>query len=416
MQIAHESVVTRAPALRVRHVLAPLLVMMVVYLIYAWDRVVVPVELVEVRQMYGLSVSASSLVASIFTFGLALTALPAGMFLARWGLRTTLVLGVVLFSVCTLYVPLGHSTSDLFVARVVAGIGEGFYNVAMYSFLAGLTLRYRGSAAGIATTLFGLGMFSGPPVIAGIQHFTQSWQQPFIALGVVGLIGAVILQFLAPRHVTTETARAGRVDERSMLTRLGRVLTRRTTIILFAAAANGVGVYAFISIYVTYLRTVWHFPQETAAFVFSAYGLGGLLGGIPMGYIADRVGRRPFLIVAMILAGIAGAAAFGLAPAVWPALCANFLLGMLLNGSYSNCYAAIQDEVDPQDIPIATGLLATIYFLTASFSGWLLVTSAGHYGWFKGSVLVYTAPYWICAVLFFFTKQLGKRSTATEAD
>jgi hypothetical protein len=35
-------------------VLASLVVMAVVYLVYAWDRVVVPVELVEVRAAYRL--------------------------------------------------------------------------------------------------------------------------------------------------------------------------------------------------------------------------------------------------------------------------------------------------------------------------------------------------------------------------
>jgi MFS family permease len=31
-----------------------------------------------------------------------------------------------------------------------------------------------------------------------------------------------------------------------------------------------------------------------------------LCGGIPLGYLADRIGRRRFLIVALLLAGITG--------------------------------------------------------------------------------------------------------------
>jgi MFS family permease len=179
-----------------RAVLAPLIVMAVVYLIYAWDRVVVPVELVEVRGAYGLTLSSSSLIASVFTFGLALTALPAGMLVARWGTRTTLVVGAILFSVCTAYVPLGFGMADLLGARIVAGVGEGFYNVAMYSFLAGLTVRYRGAAAGVATTLFGLGILTGPPVIAWMQAYSQDWHQPFFVLAAVGILGALAIQLL----------------------------------------------------------------------------------------------------------------------------------------------------------------------------------------------------------------------------
>jgi MFS transporter, DHA1 family, inner membrane transport protein len=392
-------------------VLAPLLVMALVYLVYAWDRVVVPVALVEVRAAYGLSLSSSSVIASVFTFGLALTALPAGLLVVRWGTRTTLVLGAILFSLCTAYVPLGFGLADLLGARVLAGVGEGFYNVAMYSFLAGLTLRYRGAAAGIATTLFGLGILTGPPVISWLQQYSAAWQGPFYVLAIVGILGALALQLLIDRSAN-RTAPAARSP---ILSGVVRVITPRTLVVLMAAAANGIGVYAFISVYVTFLRTDGHLGQQAAAFIFSAYGLGGLLGGIPMGYLADRIGRRRFLIGALLLAGIAGATAFTVAPALIPSVIANLALGMLLNGSYSNCYAAIQDEVAAEDIPIATGLLATVYFLTASFSGWLLVTAAGLVGWSAGAMLVYTAPYWICAMLFFFSRGMERRREPVEA-
>ena len=406
LQSASASVATSAAGSK--EILAPLVVMAVVYLVYAWDRVVVPVELVEVRAAYGLSLSSTSIIASVFTFGLALTALPAGLIVAKWGTRTTLVVGAILFSVCTAYVPLGFSLADLLGARILAGVGEGFYNVAMYSFLAGLTTRYRGAAAGIATTLFGLGLLTGPPVISWTQHYSSSWRVPFFALFAVGALGALALQVLIKPDSTTRGRSA------PVLPRLGRVITSRTLVILLAAAVNGIGVYAFISVYVTFLRTELGFSQTSAAFIFSAYGFGGLLGGIPMGYIADRIGRRRFLIVALVLAGVAGAAAFTCPPSIAASLVANFCLGMLLNGSYSNCYAAIQDEVLVEDIPIATGLLATVYFLTASFSGWLLVSAAQMVGWPMGAMLVYTIPYCICAALFFGLREKGRRLAPAE--
>jgi MFS transporter, DHA1 family, inner membrane transport protein len=411
MRLSRAHAVGDATGIGLRPVLAPLLVMAVVYLIYAWDRVVVPVTLVEVRAAYRLSLSSSSLIASVFTLGLAITALPAGLLVARWGTRTTLVVGALLFSACTIYVPFGIGLADLLGARVAAGVGEGFYNVAMYSFLAGLTVRYRGAAAGVATTLFGLGMLSGPPAISWIQRSSADWHMSFYALGLAGIVGALALWLL----IDAKWDRSGPLENAPMWPRVIGVITRRSAIVLAAAAANGVGVYAFISVYVTFLRTSWHIDQGTAAFVFSAYGLGGLLGGIPMGYIADRIGRRRFLVVSFLLAGIAGAVAFMAPPNLVVALLANFCLGMLLNGSYSNCYAAIQDEVADEDIPIATGLLATVYFLTASFSGWLLVSASGILGWGGGAMMVYTLPYWICAVLFFSTRDARRRDVGAPA-
>jgi MFS family permease len=297
------------------------------------------------------------------------------------------------------------------VSRVIAGVGEGFYNVAMYSFLAGLTVRYRGAAAGFASTLFGLGILTGPPVISLIQKFTGDWHRPFFLLAAVGIVGALAIRVLIGNENNLKAA----IDAPPMLPRLKRVITARTLVVLLAAAANGVGVYAFISVYVTFLRTHWHMDQATASFVFSAYGVGGLLGGIPMGLIADRIGRRRFLIVALLLSGVAGALVFAVPPSITASVLVNFCFGMLLNGTYSNCYAMIQDEVPDEDIPIATGLLATVYFLTASFSGWLLVTAARATSWPEGAMLIYTLPYWICALLFFLARGLEHRSTPVKA-
>jgi MFS family permease len=347
--------------------------------------------------------SSSSLIASVFTLGLALTAVPAGLLATKLGLRYSLFLGAALFSVCTAYVPIGFHMADLLVSRVLAGVGEGFYNVALYSFLAMLTTRYRGAMAGVVSTLFGLGMLTGVPVVTWIHRSTGDWHHPFYVLSAIGMVGAMALLFM----IDKDQAATSKIGSAPILPRLARVISRRTLMSLLIAAVNGIGVYAFISITVTFLRTDRGLSQEVAAYVFSAYGLGSLLGGIPMGYLADRIGRRRFLIVAQILTGILGAAAFVVPPAIVPSVIVNFCLGVMFNGIFSNCYASIQDAVAKEDIPIATGLLATVFFFTASFSGWLIVQAAGFAGWEKGAMIVYTAPYWCCALLLFFFRSFG---------
>lgn len=388
-------------------IVVPLAVMAVVYLIYAWDRIVLPVELVEVRAAYGLSLSVGSLLASMFTMGLALTALPAGLVLVRWGTRATLVAGAILFSVCTAYTAFGHGLADLLVARIAAGVGEGLYNVAMYSFLGSLTVRFRGVAAGSAGTLFGLGILSGPPVITLLHLGFDDWRAPFIVLALTGIAGALLLRL-------SLSARIGGPAKSTvpMLPRLARMMTRKTLVVCILAGVNGVGVYAFLSVYVTFLRTIWHVEQTTASYMFSAYGLGSLLGGIPMGYLADRIGRRRFLLAAFPLCGLAGTAAFAVAPAIVPAVMVNFCLGVLLNGIFSNCFALMQDQVERSEIPIATGLVGTVVFTTASFSGWLIVTASGTFGWMQGAGGVYLVPYMVGGLLLLCTPALGRKPAA----
>ena len=116
---------------------AGLLIVSAVYILYAWDRLVVPVQLVELRHAFNLPLSAAGLLATIFTFGIALTAIPAGFFVLRFGTRTSLIVGTLIFSLCIGYPPFGKGLGDLTAAQIGSGIGEGLYNVALFSFLGG---------------------------------------------------------------------------------------------------------------------------------------------------------------------------------------------------------------------------------------------------------------------------------------
>jgi len=177
---------------------------------------------------------------------------------------------------------------------------------------------------------------------------------------------------------------------------------------------NGVGVYAFISVYETYLRTVQHLSHSDASLVFSAFGFGQIIGGLPAGLLADRIGRRPFLIGAALCNAVLGALAFSLDTGIAPAIVVCLLVGASMNGVYVNGYATVQDQVDKADIPLGTGVLATIYFLTASPSGWLLFQSTDAFGWGLGSILVYTVPYMVAVGLLVLTPMIGRAETRTE--
>lgn len=383
----------------------------VVYVLYAWDRIVVPVELVEIRAAYGLSQSEAGMFASVFTFGLALTAIAAGLLVVRFGIRAILVIGALLFSACTGYISIGFNLADLMLARVGAGVGEGLYNVAVYSFLGNLTERHRGAAAGAAGSLFGVGLFLGPPAVTWLQARTGDWRGPFLILAAVGILGG-----LAIGAVLRGLPRAGTTDlpASPIMPRLLSLATRRNIVAAIVVGVNGVGVYAFISVYETYLRTVQHLSHPDASLVFSAFGFGQIIGGLPAGLLADRIGRRPFLIGAALCNAMLGALAFSMDAGIAPAIVVCLFVGASMNGIYVNGYATVQDQVSKADIPLGTGVLATVYFLTASPSGWLLFQATDAFGWKLGSVLVYTVPYLVAVALLVLTPGLGRAVTRME--
>jgi hypothetical protein len=56
-------------------------------------------------------------------------------------------------------------------------------------------------------------------------------------------------------------------------------------------------------------------------------------------------------------------------------------------------------QVEKKDIPLGTGVLATIYFLMGSISGYLLVQARDAFGWGLGSIAIYGVPYLIAAAI-----------------
>lgn len=385
--------------------LAALAILGLVYLVYVWDRLVVAVELVEVRKAFDLSLSSAGLIATVFTLGITVGAIPAGIITARLGSRQTLALGALAFSLCTGWSAVSSNFTSMLFSRVFGGVGEALFNVALFSFLAGNTSRFRGAAAGFPATIFGLGVFSGPIIISALLGATERWQGPFLVLAAIGLMGAAAIWLIVPDVEASVTA-----GPRAPVTlaRVANVLKPSIVLLLFTVAVNGVAIYSFIALFQTFLRGDGHLELQTAGFVVSLFGIGQLCGGLPMGYVADLLGRRAYLIIAAAVTGLAGYGVFSDAtPVVYAALA--FVFGLGTNSIYTNCIAMSQEHVAESDVPLVTGILAAVYFFTAAFSGWLLAELKEALGWHTAGVALYTVPFVLLSVCMWILQPKPQR-------
>ncbi len=364
-----------------------------IFLIYVWARVIVPLELVEIRAQFGFSLAQGGLLATVFTLGVTLMAIPAGIFAMRFGTRASLVLGVVLFSLATAWTGSGFGLASMLASRVAGGIGESFYNISLLSLLGRSTEKHRATAAGFPASLFGIGMFLAPSVIGSAMVLTGGWQMPFFVLAATGLASAALLWVLLGGD---QAAR----EPRAPLTLAAlRAFSRPANFALLAVVAiDGIAAYSFIGLYQTFLRTDQGFSLASAAVVFSAFGLGQVIGGVPLGWLADRIGRRHYLPAAIALAALIGTSIFALPASVPVSSICALLFGMATNSIWVVSIALIQDQVEPARIPLATGTLAIFYYGTASFSGWLLASAQHSLGWTGAAALLYGAPYMFALV------------------
>lgn len=135
--------------------------------------------------------------------------------------------------------------------------------------------------------------------------------------------------------------------------------------VLFAGAlVNRIGgfVVPFLSLYLTRERGL---SMEAAGLVVSLFGLGAFAAGPLGGALADRVGRRPTLLLALF-GGAAAMIHLGLARAPWHVGVAAALLGLLGELYRPAMQAAVSDVVPPEDRPRAFGF--TYWAVNVGFS------------------------------------------------
>ncbi|MFI7541273.1 MDR family MFS transporter [Actinoplanes sp. NPDC049599] len=106
---------------------------------------------------------------------------------------------------------------------------------------------------------------------------------------------------------------------------------------------------AFVVIYLAiYLTQALHFSQSQAGLVLGAYGVGGAVGTMTGGVLADRWGRRPTLLTAQF-----GAAtlmlALGFAEGFWQLIAGALLLGLFAEGVRPAFQAMMIDIVPDRD-------------------------------------------------------------------
>ena len=177
-----------------------------------------------------------------------------------------------------------------------------------------------------------------------------------------------------------------------------QVLLPENVALLLVNAVGGFVSYSFVSLYGSFLRVDQGFSLMNAAMIYSAFGFGQMIGGMPMGWVSDMVGRRRYLLCAIAVSTLAGSTIFALPPSIPLEICVALVFGTAANSIWCVSIAVMQDQVDHVAIPLATGTLAMFNYGPSSFSGYLVAAVAGSLGWATAGILLYGLPFLV--VLF----------------
>jgi putative MFS transporter len=203
-----ENLLTRLDRVPVnRYILFLVGLLGIIWILEAFDIGIIAPVLFILKSEWQLSPSSTGLIGSAGTLGIVLGLLPAGRLADRFGRKTTLIGGIVVFSVFTFIAAFSKDVTQLAICRFIAGLGQGAVFPVPYLLLSEfVNKQWRGTAVGLANSLlgfsYGLNTLAGA-LIVGHLPGAQAWMALLFLGGAPLLIVPFIIKFLpeSPRFL-----------------------------------------------------------------------------------------------------------------------------------------------------------------------------------------------------------------------
>lgn len=315
---------------------------------------------------WDMPVSGFAIVFALGLLGMMIGGLVLGPAADKFGRRKVILASTFVFSIFTLAAAFATSIEMLLVLRVLAGIGLGGITpnlIALASEYA--PRRMRSTVATVVVCSISFGGFVGGLVAAWmIPEF--GWRSVFLAGGILPLVILLIslkwlpesLKFLAvsgseqAKQQIIETLDAGSAVEVQQITVKTETVKRSPVVTLFTdgRATNTLLLWAvfFFNLLVLYFLVNWMpaifnaagFTAGVALVASAIYQLGGVVGGLSIGLLTDRIGK-PFRTIgcAYIIGAIAIAVAAQAVNSSLLLIVAVFLVGVGVTGSQTGISA-----------------------------------------------------------------------------
>lgn len=264
----------------------------------------------QFAQSFNVGVSAASSIVSVFALARLLWAPAGGTLISRFGERSTYVVGLLGVAASTAACAFAPTFPALLIARGIGGIGSATFTLAA----TGLIVRWapphlRGRVSALYGTAFLTGNIAGP--FLGALAVGLGYRTPFLiyaaALTAASLVAATFLSKPAPAS-ETDTAHPT-PDARATLTFTAAAQIPAYRGLLAANFAHGwtnFGVrIALLPLFAAATPTL---GPAMAGLGLSAYALGNFCVLQASGRLVDRLGRKPVLIVGLVLCAAATAA------------------------------------------------------------------------------------------------------------
>ncbi|MDN6528017.1 MAG: aromatic acid/H+ symport family MFS transporter [Brevibacterium sp.] len=266
-------------------------------------------ELLATRAL-GFTTEAATLVATMSLVGVGLGAAAVGPVADRFGRRYTIIFCVLVFSIFTLLVAFSPNVALFTTFRFIAGLALG---AVMPGCLAYISEHNKSGKTGKATTLTMTGYHAGAVAISLLAVFySHNWHLLFIAGGVAGLVLVPLLWWKLPESqefVDAQTAKETPADNADAAPKSGMAglfmgRFKLVTIGVWAASFMGLLLVYGLNTWLPKIMADAGYEVSDSLVMLLVMNVGAVVGLVTAGWLADKHGTKPIVLMWFLLAAV----------------------------------------------------------------------------------------------------------------
>jgi MFS family permease len=340
-------------------------VFVLLFLLYMFDyidRSVVTSMFTSIEKDWGISHTQSGLLVSAVYWAIVILTFPVSILVDRWSRTKTIGIMAIMWSMATALCALTGNFVQLFMARLLIGVGEAGYAPGGSAMISGLyPIERRARMMGIWNASIPLGSAIGV-LLGGIIAVKLGWKHAFGIVAIPGLIVSILFLFVRDY----KTVDLSFIDKNSKLVKMERkdiikeFISKPSVLFTYFGIASVVFVTTSMLTWLpSYFEKVRLIPQEKAGQMASTVMLLAIIGAPLGGHLTDlwRKSKPDARLLYPALSTLLSAVTLFIALALLKGAAQYIVLlifGILILSFISGAAAVTQDVIHP-------GLRATSY-------------------------------------------------------
>src|SRR5664279_4288619 len=269
-------------------------VFMLLFLLYMFDyidRMVVTSMFTSIEKDWGITHTQSGLLISAVYWAIVILTFPISILVDRWSRTKTIGVMAIMWSLATALCALTGNFVQLFMARMLIGVGEAGYAPGGSAMISGLyPIDRRARMMGIWNASIPLGSAIGV-LLGGIIAVKFGWKHAFGIVAVPGMIVAILFLFVKD-YKTVDLSffdvnnKKIKMEKKDMIKEF---LSKPSVLYTYFGIAAVVFVTtAMLTWLPTYFEKMRNIPQESAGRMASSVMVLALIGAPVGGFLTDR--------------------------------------------------------------------------------------------------------------------------------